>query len=768
MVDEFQDTDELQWSLIKALGRPQDIPSNRIFLVGDAKQSIYRFRGGDVTVFHQAIDELGVEPVVLRHNFRSRPTLIQWFNEFFSHSMSVHSDYSSGYEPLFPGRCESGGVVQLRLHPHTTAEAAAKYEADQTARLITETVLHPTGAFEDLNLSDVQRHPTPPIAILLRNRKRLPIFERALQRKGIPYVVAKGVGFWSRPEILDLCNTLHALATRDKLSLIGALRSPLFGISDSELTALHQGLYSVDGQCALESFGPQVLAANCPARILRAAHIYGHLTNQLSRVVPSKLFTEVLKVTHAAHAYALQAEGTQIQANIRQLHDLVRGFDTQGLGGLHALAIRFLQHIEQGDRESEANLLPTDARVVLMTVHAAKGLEFSVVFLPECSKRPMEHHSPVCWARLNRQWHLASKTLQQGGSARERVKPGFYRLLHRRGRQEEHAEAVRLLYVAVTRARDGLYLFAAKDPEKGAPKHTWTEQFASAYADFDSPSAVLECFHGEEDAPSGDFPPPHDFTHTPTQSHPETHLAPIAVAPEIQLTPSSLDLFSAEPEQWQRERVFGLVTPGVGEKRRAKRLAGARGSVIHSILEDELMADLPAIERRWEAAASSLGASPEQILEGQRTVKDHLHRVAADAQIHARLEAPGWPEVKFRLSHGPVTLSGTIDRLWFDVDANHWVVLDWKSETLRQPAEKAAAIHQSQLLAYAWSATQILRAHGQPDVGRGEIYFTATGELVTLGPWSDQDFSAFESLLMRAYGSVYPSGTESMGHSGVS
>jgi len=234
MVDEFQDTDADQWALVRALGRPSGDPADRIFLVGDTKQAIYGFRGGDVEVFDAATRAIGSEPVRLGENFRSRDVLIRWFNAAFETVLGGSGGAGVTYEPLRAGRGAPGGSVLLVPHEEGGGAAGvAEAEADAVARWIGGQMLAARGAYENADWLDREAHPEPPVAILLQRRTWQPLFERALRVHGVPFVVARGVGFWSRPEILDLVNALHALATGDPISVLGALRSPLFAVPDT-------------------------------------------------------------------------------------------------------------------------------------------------------------------------------------------------------------------------------------------------------------------------------------------------------------------------------------------------------------------------------------------------------------------------------------------------------------------------------------------------------------------------------------------------------
>lgn len=183
---------------------------------------------------------------------------------------------------------------------------------------------------------------------------------------------------------------------------------------------------------------------------------------------------------------------------------------------------------------------------------------------------------------------------------------------------------------------------------------------------------------------------------------------------------------------------------------RPRLLASVRGTVIHSLLEDDVAEDLALARRRWEALARAEGATGDEIERGYEALVTHLSRTVADPKLQRVLAASGYSELSFRLPLGSVVVRGQIDRLYLDPDTREWVVLDYKSEAISGPLEQAAEAHRSQLLAYAWAASEVLQGHGETPVRRVEVYFTAAGELVALPRLSDDDLAGFRTLLLAA------------------
>ena len=720
MVDEFQDTDELQWALVKALGRDGSSPSDRIFLVGDAKQAIYGFRGGDVTIFRKATATVGTMPVLLADNFRSRPELIRWFNSAFPHFLAPldgeDAPWEAPYDPLRAGLSEPGGSVRLVLGESDDGH----WESEVIARLIAAELLTP-------ELADLARHPTPPIAILLRTRTHLQSYEAALRRAGVPFLVAQGVGFWARPEVMDLANTLHALATATPSSIVGALRSPLFCLTD-------QDVFDLDD---IRAFGRVPIPGEAHDRLVRAYSRYRDLLAIRYRVSVSELLQILADQASWAWQLLAGAEATQAHANADRLISLAHRFDDRGAEGLLEASEAFLSLILAETRESEAVIAPTEARVVVMTVHAAKGLEFPVVVIPELHARMRPDTDPLAVGRLeDGHGRIATAVPDTDADVQRRKKPGLLNALRDVRGSEQYAEYRRLFYVAATRARDQLVLVGERPSETDdAPRQpTWAQILVP-----NLPPGTLVRDRSEIAQLRWPERPP------APQAVPPLAVSPIAVREPVVLSASGLDLYEACPARWYRKHHLGIPESAFRSRELARTLAAARGQVIHGVLEDEAADDEALIRSRWMGAALAEGCTPESAEALLPDLLEHLRKTSADPHIEAIHAAVGRSEVPFRVASGQVVLRGQIDRLYRQ--GSSWVVLDYKSEALQGSLEEAAVRHRSQLLAYGWAADRVLSARGQGRVTAGEVYFTEIGAVFRLEPWSPDDLAVVEGLL---------------------
>ena len=709
MVDEFQDTNAEQWALVRRIGRPEDRAADRIFLVGDVKQAIYGFRGGDVTVFDAATADLGVEPCQLADNFRSKTELIHWYNRVFPGLMAP------SWEPMVPGRGATDGSVRVVVHDAQGADAVAHAEASCVADLIADSILPGHDEYTGLDAANRVRHPSPPVAILLRARTHMTAFEQALRRRNVPFTVAKGVGFWARDEVTDLVNALHAVVTGDPISTVGALRSPLFGVDDAEIFAVSRAdaLADLDG-----SSHPGVQ---------HAAQVFADLRALTPHLQASELLRCLVDRCDLQRVHQACTPMGQAAANVQRLIDRVVQYEAPLDRTVQDVARYLVRQVDASTRQAEASLTPSAARVVIMTVHAAKGLEFPVVVVPQMGTGLHRVPSPVVIQADAGGVELACKVLDPGAPVRRRTNPGTLTRLQATLRRSEADEHLRLLYVAATRARDHLVCVGPAAPPPGS----W---MARVLPHLPEPP--------QRWAPSGDTADDEVTGHLPVEPVPVVE--PLPPAPPVTwIRPSGLEVFRACPYRWYLQNRVGLeepVPPGAGETRRV--VAAAVGDVLHSLLEDRVL-DLEPARARWHAHASALHLDSSAVAEGQVRIEAQVGALVHDEALARALDAPGYDEVSFRLEHKQLVLSGQIDRLWFDAEAGGWVVLDYKTGHYDPIGVDR---YKTQLAAYGWAASTILADRDTGDVVRCELYHTAVGRR-TQFPWTPATREAFVALL---------------------
>jgi ATP-dependent helicase/nuclease subunit A len=453
LVDEFQDTSRAQWELVSLLvqswGEGMGLASNpSIFIVGDRKQSIYRFRDAEVAVLQEAGRYIeGLRPGndarrSISRSFRAVPELLEFVNEVCG-EMGVGATRPDSFTytdtdrfPPAPPRDEIRGPV-LGIAVADTPEACAGSVAVEIERILRDEVVRDrkTGVARQARPGD--------IAILFRSRTSHREFERELELRAIPTYVYKGLGFFDADEIKDACALLRYLAhPSSELRAAAFLRSGFVRVSDASLARLAGTL----AQTIVEGAPDGVELDPEDVRVLAALrqHLPGWLA-LVDRLPPADLFEEMMP----ALAYVWEIRGRRhVQAweNLKKMRGLIRRIQNRG----YATLARIADHVDAlsaGD-ESNAVLEAVDA-VNLMTVHASKGLEFPIVFVVNMARGASGIPRPV-----------RVVVDGEGGDPSVSIGP-FASDVDDVERDRELHESRRLLYVAMTRARDRLYLASA-------------------------------------------------------------------------------------------------------------------------------------------------------------------------------------------------------------------------------------------------------------------------------------------------------------------
>jgi ATP-dependent helicase/nuclease subunit A len=456
MVDEFQDTNRRQLALLELLDR------GNLFTVGDELQSIYGFRHAEVAIFREraaALAEHG-RALALTRNFRSRPPLIAAVNAVFS------ARFGEAYTPLVAAREDpytGDPSVELLLtdrrgwseSPHAREIAGelppAPLWRHAEARLLAQRIaeLVQTGAAA-----------AGEIVVLLRAASDLAVYERALQERGIATLAAVG-SFWEHQQVADLLAWLRALANPlDEVALYSTLASPLVGLSSDSLArlALNARQDEVGAWVALRRLDAQLPAAE-RERLRGFVERFTHERRLVARHSVAELLLRAIAASdYERHVLALDWSERRL-ANIHKLLRLARRFEASEGRGLRG----FLDHVAQlgtlgsaAEPEAATGGAEPDA-VRLMTIHAAKGLEFAVVCVADLG-RTGQGQAPDLLVDGER---VGLRLVSLDGS--ESVGCLHYEELRDECRRAEEAEEERIVYVAMTRARERLLLSGAVD-----------------------------------------------------------------------------------------------------------------------------------------------------------------------------------------------------------------------------------------------------------------------------------------------------------------
>jgi ATP-dependent helicase/nuclease subunit A len=489
MVDEFQDTNPLQVSIIQAFCG-DDWRERGLFAVGDFKQSIYRFTGAEPGVSTGLREELAPEGrLSLTRNFRSQPAITDFVNAVFHHAFA-------DYEPLVPSRkqvtptpavefiwtpCDDDdcdGAENEEASKNATASrprrrAGAAHDARvKEAQWIARRLVQLLKSPEAIIVEEVNGEPTPrplqlgDIAILLRTLSDAQVYEEALRAHGLDYYLAGGHAFYSQQEIYDILNLLRAVAsTVDEIALAGALRSPLFALADETLFWLVEAYGSLNAALAAEA-PPSVLSAEEAVKVRRASATMARLRREKDRLLVADLFALAMELTGYDAVLLTEFLGPRKAANIEKLAEQARALDRSSPGDLQGFITQLSEFVVRAPKEALAATQAEGNVIRIMTIHYAKGLEFPLVVLPDLDRqRNTGSWQPVLDLQLGPLVPIDTEE-KQGCIGLD-----LYRHIEN---VEDLEERNRLLYVACTRAADYLILSSSiEDPAK--PKRDWLQ-----------------------------------------------------------------------------------------------------------------------------------------------------------------------------------------------------------------------------------------------------------------------------------------------------
>ncbi|AMV38314.1 ATP-dependent helicase/nuclease subunit A [Planctomyces sp. SH-PL62] len=452
----------------------------RMFVVGDAKQSIYRFRGAEPAIFGRWRDEFP-EPGRLRlsENFRTVPRIIDFVNALFAESFpdpgaEVADPLAVRLSPARPNHADEPAVHFFWVEPpppeaesETAADASKPSardgrirEAEALARWLRRR-LDEGWMIVDRRTRKPRRAHAGDVALLLRAMTDVWPYETALADQGFEYHTIGGSAFYSQQEILDVVNLLSVVEDPlDEVALAGCLRSPFFALSDEGLFWLAKtGDLSRGLERAADAPG---LSDADRARACRARMLLARWRALKDQVPMAELLAAALDESGFEAALTCEFLGARKLANVRKLVETARGFDRRGGFGLADFVGRLRAFADDPPREEQATTTEEGSPSIrIMTVHQAKGLEFPIVVLPDLNK---DSGSKTGAQGFDRELGLVLKP-RPAATDLDPDLPGSgeslgwlaYRAVEDR---EEREEALRLFYVAATRARDDLVLSA--------------------------------------------------------------------------------------------------------------------------------------------------------------------------------------------------------------------------------------------------------------------------------------------------------------------
>ncbi|HEY52172.1 MAG TPA: UvrD-helicase domain-containing protein [Caldilineae bacterium] len=697
LVDEFQDTNARQREIVYQItgfreAQVLDIgdsvlpvadSTSNLFIVGDGKQSIYRFRGADVRVFRQAqadIRQNGGRLVDLDVTYRAHADLVGDLNALLAPILGEANDslpaYVTPFAPLHPWREKPAAWAQrpyleFHLGLGKAEEGRTAAAAGLAARL--HELHEQGGAWQDM-------------ALLFRASTAFGVYEDALEAAGIPYVTVAGRGFYNRPEVRDLLNALAAVADpSDDLALAGLLRSPAFGLSDAALYLLRwrdeRGREARSFWQALhDEAALALLDASDAKQAVRAREVVGDLHQQAGRTSVAGVLKQLLDETFYRAALRLAGGGERASRNVDKLLADAHRSQLVGVGDF----LEYVRNLREAEaREGEAVAEAGDA-VQLMTVHKAKGLEFPIVVIADASYSGGRRSAPLFIDEA------FGPLLRIRAGLDDKSVPFMHRLAQRKNDDMDEAESRRLLYVAATRVREKLLISAyCKTNKSGGLQMTGWLQWLGAVAgltDIRPPDALSTTQHESllwrEGAAELWLYPAADDLHT-------QHLSPRISAPRSPLSdpsPLTSDLvapLSPPPAPKGDSPSLWRVTPTSKRPRAPRRVVGV---LVHKALQRWRFPGDPEFDFDaflWPFVRES-GLVDERQTENAMTEAVKLLRRFRRHELFRQLD--GWErrhEMPYVFPSAQGVDRGVIDLLARPASDANWQVYDFKTDYVK-------------------------------------------------------------------------------------
>ena len=725
MIDEFQDTNPAQWALAQRLMKTDTQTGPELFIVGDAKQSIYRFRNADVAVFQEAQCHT-TPPILLNTNFRTLPNVMDGINNYFAKSQGLKS-VAHPWERLEAHRPQAEGDGRLTFLLNTVpGKSPVSYQRQSEAKRIADHIQTMCCNGSDYCVQE-ESHETGAVthrpvtfgdtALLFRTKSNIYLYENALKALGIPYVILGGSQFFHRQEIADITNLFHVLLDPwNEDALFGWLRSPAIGLSDDSLVELawQHGL-------ARQFYSDAPLSDPDQQAALEQARVWFQDFKARADSSVSDLLHHIMMETNVEAILLGLPHGEQRLGNVQKLLDTAREMTQSGHAHLH----EFVQYVEEqtspGVLEGDAPLFGEQQNAVtLMTIHASKGLEFPVVILPDTSKNPKtgsnDHHIQ---SHAHHGVCVRPPATEQSPGV-----PAMYAYLSELGKAEERDEDARVLYVATTRARDYLIVSGTlleKEDKKGevfievAGSKSWLASFDAVFGIVDAhpgTGAGFSVLHESRTLPLQGDVDVSEIVPLEKPSFTPEDIAPLSVPDD--------DAVYTSTTAWLDRQFPGPegADDDVFDPEQYRTLQ--RGTMVHRYLELwDFTQDIPPDAKEFLAAEYPAHAEDDSLIETLESVVGHLR--ASDLFTHLNKGAPLQRELPFVVPFDGQWISGTIDVL-----TAGGVIIDYKTGAYRK---QSLPRYEAQLRLYAHALEEL--TGDKPS--EAWIYFVDSGDAHEVG-----------------------------------
>jgi len=701
LLDEFQDTDPIQIELAVRIAAAEprstaagaarwdevDVAPGHLFVVGDPKQSIYRFRRADIATFLRAAERFGAEGggvVELTANFRTVEPIIEWVNHTFAELMGEGDDVpvprhsQPVYLPLVATRAPAGtgpavSILGRQEHPKgTLADDIRTTEASDVAAAITRVI----DEGWDVSVKDDGWRPAKlgDITVLVPARTSLPFLEEALDEAGIAFRAETSSLVYASRAVRDLLMVLRAVDDpTNYLHIVSALRTPLLACGDDDLFRFK---WERRGRWSYNADQPDTVPLDDP---VRGALVYlRSLYEERTWLAPSELLGRITQDRRALELGFAEGRPRDVWRRLRFVTDQARAWSEATGGNLRQYLHWVTAQTAEGARVAESILPESDDDAVrILTIHGAKGLEFPITIVSGMSTVPSSRSAPAEVVFPDSGNPDADTVGYKFGS---KVTTDEYVEWAPIDEQMGLHERIRLLYVACTRARDHLIMSVHRKVRTNPPKasaRTNAELLLEGMGDLvgDLPDAAVD---GDALRPVVVEPPtpPAPFAEWEAERSEALRAAgrPTTVAASA-LTDEGEPDSEGEPDPGLQKRPQDLDLPPWLKG----RYGTAVGRAVHGVLQTIDLSSGAGLDEAL-AAQCEAEAVPERVGEVRALVQQAL----GSPSVVEAAASPHWREIYSCTPHEGRLLEGYIDLLYRAADG--LVVVDYKTAATSDPA----------------------------------------------------------------------------------
>lgn len=680
LVDEFQDTDPIQAEIMfyltgedlseKDWYNLRPIPGS-LFVVGDPKQSIYRFRRADIDIYNEVkelLEKSGGRVLTLTTNFRSVQAVGDWVNSVFKGVFpEVANNCQAAFAPLNTVRddgedCAAG--VSMFTIPKVKGNKKSKIiemDAGQIARFIQRGLvggykLSRTPEEKKMGLTEM---PQPgDFMILLRYKDSMDVYAKALEERKIPFQIAGGSGFSGSQEIRDLLNVFHAiLDPGDPVHLLAVLRGELFGVSDNVLWKYK----NAGGSFHIDAFIPDTLDAESREMIYGSFERLRRYRSWIQQLPASAAAVKIITDLGIIPYTAAGEQGNARAGYLMQSLELLSSAECQGTAAFCEL-VSYLEMLVETGIEEEIDLYPGDENVVrLMNLHKAKGLEAPVVILANpiknVSSTPALHISragdkPCGYFLIEKKKQYKSEIIGQ---------PLNWDKYCQVEEDYLNAEENRLLYVAATRAKNLLVVSTYPGKPTASPWSLFHGHLSDALIIDESDSSDMMSL---------------------TKKESSIQLSQLEHARSRFLTEDS----TIKQSSYQTQAVTAIAKKGKEFPKRSDTGRGLSwGRVIHRVLESSIKEEQVNLDILIENVLAEEGRIPQE----KEIVMEYVCGIMKSSFWERVLKSgKRYVEVPFTQkesgsdSQKETLVSGVIDLVFLEEEG--WVIVDYKTDTVRE------------------------------------------------------------------------------------